>query len=321
MLSFTLVSRLASALLAIVFAAAALAADATGFLTSAYPGSHIGGQTTNNYVADFALLHSMPEVVADELQVKQLKKISGHLMVTQFDHRPDDSEVEIFASYRKALTQAGYRLDYVCPPGCLGTDIDWWKVIERYQPQLADQPKPISNIGYIAASKGGAYVSLLTGAGAVGDGPISLLAVLTAKSLDDGGVTVNADFATAEAIGQAITREGKVALYGIYFDSGKAELKPESAPLLAEIARLLAQTPQLQLYVVGHTDDSGDYQHNIDLSARRAAAVVDYLVKTAGIDASRLLAQGVGPLAPLASNSADSGRKLNRRVELIARLL
>lgn len=153
-----------------------------------------------------------------------------------------------------------------------------------------------------------------------GEGPISLLAVLMAKPLDDRGVKVNPDFATAEAIGQAIASEGKVALYGIYFDSGKAELKPESLPLLAEIARLLTKTPQLKLYVVGHTDDSGDYQHNITLSAQRAAAVVTYLVKAAGIDASRLLAQGVGPLAPLASNSADSGRKLNRRVELISRL-
>lgn len=319
-MSFTLVFRLAGALLVNVCAAAALAADATQFLTSAYPGAHIGNQTTNNYVADFALLHSTPEAVADAVQVKQLKKISGSLTVTQFDHRPDDSEVEIFASYRNALTAAGYQLDFICPPGCLANDNHWWNVVDRYQPQLADQPKPIVNIGYIAASKGSAHVSLLTGATVPGEGPISLLAVLMAKPQDDRGVKVNPNFATAEAIGQAIASEGKVALYGIYFDSGKAELKPESLPLLAEIARLLTKTPQLKLYVVGHTDDSGDYQHNITLSAQRAAAVVTYLVKAAGIDASRLLAQGVGPLAPLASNSADSGRKLNRRVELISRL-
>lgn len=154
-MSFTLVFRLAGALLVNVCAAAALAADATQFLTSAYPGAHIGNQTTNNYVADFALLHSTPEAVADAVQVKQLKKISGSLTVTQFDHRPDDSEVEIFASYRNALTAAGYQLDFICPPGCLANDNHWWNVVDRYQPQLADQPKPIVNIGYIAASKGG----------------------------------------------------------------------------------------------------------------------------------------------------------------------
>ena len=111
---------------------------------------------------------------------------------------------------------------------------------------------------------------------------------------------------------------GKAAVYGIYFDTGKAEIKPESEPALKEIAKLLQADPKLKLYVVGHTDNSGGLDYNMKLSKDRADAVVKALTGKYGIAASRLSAFGVGPLAPVASNQTEEGRAKNRRVELVA---
>jgi OOP family OmpA-OmpF porin len=124
---------------------------------------------------------------------------------------------------------------------------------------------------------------------------------------------------TAAQMQTALGQEGHVALYGIYFDTGKAEIKPESEPTLVEIAALLKAQPTLKLYVAGHTDDVGDAPANLELSMRRALAVVSELVTRRGIDGARLTAAGVGPYAPIAPNSSEAGRARNRRVELVYR--
>lgn len=121
---------------------------------------------------------------------------------------------------------------------------------------------------------------------------------------------------SVDEILQGIQNQGKVALYGIYFDSGKAEIKAESNQTLQAIQQFLQQHPTINLYVVGHTDYTGSLSNNISLSEQRAKAVVRALVER-GTDGKRLEAQGVGPLAPVATNSVDSGRQLNRRVELV----
>jgi len=75
---------------------------------------------------------------------------------------------------------------------------------------------------------------------------------------------------TADTMIEDITRTGRVAIYGIYFDTDRADIMPESEPTLEEIARLLRQNPDLSLYVVGHTDDVGALDYNMNLSQRRA---------------------------------------------------
>ncbi len=111
---------------------------------------------------------------------------------------------------------------------------------------------------------------------------------------------------------------GHIALYGIYFDTDKAVLKPESRPTLEQIAKLLASQPQLNVFIVGHTDSQGAYDYNLDLSKRRAEAVAAELVKSFRIAQARLRTAGVGLLAPVGTNATDAGRALNRRVELVA---
>jgi outer membrane protein OmpA-like peptidoglycan-associated protein len=124
--------------------------------------------------------------------------------------------------------------------------------------------------------------------------------------------------ADAAALSQSIAASGKAAVYGIYFDTGKSVIKPESNPTLDEITKLLKNSPQLQLYVVGHTDSVGTLETNLKLSADRAESVVKALVER-GISAARLKSAGVGPYAPAASNRTDEGKARNRRVELVER--
>ena len=115
----------------------------------------------------------------------------------------------------------------------------------------------------------------------------------------------------------SIAETGKVALYGIYFDTDSAKIKDASAPTMQEIAKLLADNPQLNLIVVGHTDNEGSYDYNMNLSQRRADAVSNSLVASYGANSSRLRSAGVGYLAPAASNTDETGKQLNRRVELV----
>jgi outer membrane protein OmpA-like peptidoglycan-associated protein len=123
--------------------------------------------------------------------------------------------------------------------------------------------------------------------------------------------------ANAAALFGGLTGSGHVVVPGILFDTGKADVKPESAPALDEVAKLLKQNPTLKVYVVGHTDNVGLLAANVALSQRRAASVVLALTTKYGISAIRLTAYGDGPYAPVASNDTEDGRTLNRRVELV----
>ena len=120
----------------------------------------------------------------------------------------------------------------------------------------------------------------------------------------------------ASAVGQGLDREGRVALYAIQFDTAKAEVKPESQPQLAELVSFLRGAPATKVLVVGHTDNQAGVDYNLDLSRRRAQAVVAALTG-AGIAGARMVPQGVGMAAPLASNDTEEGRAKNRRVELV----
>ena len=116
---------------------------------------------------------------------------------------------------------------------------------------------------------------------------------------------------------EGMERDGKFALYGILFDVGKSVIKPESAPALQEIIDYLTANPTVKIYVVGHTDNTGVFASNITLSKARAKAVKDYLVSKGKIAAARLGSDGVGSLCPVATNTTEEGKALNRRVEIV----
>jgi OmpA-OmpF porin, OOP family len=141
---------------------------------------------------------------------------------------------------------------------------------------------------------------------------LAQLVVVSADTMEKKMIFVNAD-----DMKQALHDSGKVAIYGLYFDTDKDTVKAESQPTLAEIAKLLNSDSSLRLHVVGHTDNQGKTDYNLALSRRRAANVVAELVSKYGISSSRLDAFGCGLYAPLASNEEEAGRTKNRRVELV----
>jgi outer membrane protein OmpA-like peptidoglycan-associated protein len=123
--------------------------------------------------------------------------------------------------------------------------------------------------------------------------------------------------ANAEAMGNDINATGHVSIYGIYFDTGKSEIKSESDAAISEIAKLLQNNTTLKLYVVGHTDNVGSFDSNMNLSKDRADAVVKALTGKHGITPARLSPYGVASLSPVASNDSEDGKAKNRRVELV----
>ena len=131
------------------------------------------------------------------------------------------------------------------------------------------------------------------------------------------GALAQAIVANAEVFSNDIKSTGHAAVYGIYFDTGKAELKPESKAALEEIAKFLKGNAGLKVNVVGHTDNVGGIDSNMKLSHARADSVVKALVSQYRIDAKRLKAYGVGSLTPVAPNGTEEGRGKNRRVELV----
>jgi OOP family OmpA-OmpF porin len=123
--------------------------------------------------------------------------------------------------------------------------------------------------------------------------------------------------ADAKSLMNEIKTTGHASVYGIYFDFDKADIKPQSEATIKEIAKLLQENEVLKLYVVGHTDNVGNFDYNMNLSKNRADAVVRELVTKHKISAQRLKAYGVASLAPVASNKTEEGRAKNRRVELV----
>jgi outer membrane protein OmpA-like peptidoglycan-associated protein len=123
--------------------------------------------------------------------------------------------------------------------------------------------------------------------------------------------------ASAAMFQSGLKASGHVEVPGIFFDTGKSDLKPESSAAVAEVAKLLAGDPAMKVYVVGHTDNVASLDLNTKLSQARAEAVVQALVTRHAIAAARLVARGAGPLAPIASNDSEEGRAKNRRVELV----
>jgi OOP family OmpA-OmpF porin len=121
----------------------------------------------------------------------------------------------------------------------------------------------------------------------------------------------------ADAMSGSLTDTGSVAIYGIYFDTAKSELKPESDAALGEIAKMLQEHPGLKVFIVGHTDMVGEAGVNVKLSQARAQSVVSALVAKNGVAGSRLVPFGAGPYAPVMSNKTEEGRAKNRRVELV----
>jgi OOP family OmpA-OmpF porin len=182
---------------------------------------------------------------------------------------------------------------------------------ERVLVGKSKDASPIYYYVFVTAYKDGNMPDRLR-ASVVKDCAIAQLTVVAPEKMEEKMAFVNAG-----EMSKSLLDEGKIALYGIYFDSDKDTLRPDSQPTLQEIAKLLSAEPKLNVEVVGHTDNQGKPDYNLDLSRRRAASVVHELVSKYGVATNRLGSFGCGFYAPVASNASEDGKAKNRRVELV----
>ena len=141
---------------------------------------------------------------------------------------------------------------------------------------------------------------------------VAVVDIVEGKPREKNMVTVE-----ASDMAQQISETGSVSLYGIFFDTNSATVKDDSEATLQEIAKLFQQQPDLNLLVVGHTDNAGAFEYNMNLSQNRAQSVVDELSEKYGVSKDRLVPVGVSYASPVSSNATEEGRALNRRVELV----
>jgi outer membrane protein OmpA-like peptidoglycan-associated protein len=153
------------------------------------------------------------------------------------------------------------------------------------------------------------------GAGAVGYDSQTQLLDLAAGDHGTAHFALKKHKESVADLKRQIQQNGTVAVYGIHFDTASAKLRPDSSTSLNQILELVRSIPASHWIIAGHTDNQGGADYNLGLSLARANSVVAWLAKH-GIDANRLTAKGYGLTRPVADNATDSGRALNRRVEV-----
>jgi OmpA-OmpF porin, OOP family len=281
-------------------------------LLSRYPGSTIQKQVAVDF-DEYALVLSAP--TNDEASFARVKKqaLEGKLTRTSYDMPDNASLLAAYRSYEQALAKAGFQTLFQCRHEACGST-DFWSDRALFTVGSKDRQY------YLAAKRGddsaATYVALHISQNGEGGFMHAQLDILEQQGMATGLIQADTR-TTTNSLDSALKTAGKASIYDLYFDTGKAELKPDSKPALDAIAQVLKAQAALKLYVVGHTDTVGVLSQNSELSQKRASTVVDTLVKQYGIAKERLSAHGVGPLAPIASNIDETGRSRNRRVELV----
>jgi outer membrane protein OmpA-like peptidoglycan-associated protein len=233
----------------------------------------------------------------------------GRVLLRRFTNPAGKSTLEILENYREALVAQGLVVEWECASRseCGNQSDGGWRSRNGMNLGVGGDVRYLTG----TLTLDGATVHVSVGV----ENRNHYVQVLQADAMATGQVAVT----DAEAMAAGIDATGKIALDNIYFDFGSAVLLPESDVAIAEIARLLSDRPELQVYLVGHTDSVGTLEANLTLSRQRAEAVVAALEGRFGVAARRAVPAGVGPLAPVASNASEEGRQLNRRVEIVAR--
>lgn len=271
-------------------------------LLTRYPGSRVESNTSKEF-AQYKLVTAFDQ----KTNAFSGPTLEGKVTRLVYGNPAQRSPLEIFRNYQSALAQAGMEILFQCAGEQCGPTFST-SAWNRYNGVMAFSGKDSHYLaGKLKTANAEAFVALMVGK------QRTQIDIVERKAMDTGLVTIN-----AQALAASIAREGRVSIYGIYFDTGKAALQPESKPALDEIALLLQQKPELKLHVVGHTDNTGTFAANLQLSKDRAAAVVAAFTNDYAIAATRLAAHGVGPLAPAATNATEEGRGKNRRVELVS---
>lgn len=251
------------------------------------------------------------------------KAVDGK-MRRQFCELPEGvSAYEVIKNYEKAIQSKGGTIIHLSRNAKRYTDEDSGETIRfiedlftigritRYNPysylQFPNYAQDYVS-GKISTAENDIYISVA--AAAIEKETYYTLVTVLAEPMDMDNVTLN-------VLDEGIANEGKIAIYDIYFDTGKSEVKEESSNALSIIANYLKENSDKKFIVVGHTDNTGDFNANVTLSNDRAKAVIEKLVTEYGIDQAQLIPYGVASVSPQMSNATDEGRERNRRVELV----
>jgi OOP family OmpA-OmpF porin len=285
-------------------------------MISRYEGSYIKFYESRAFDEYALFISDISTNKGIEGQPESVRWLEGDLTKILYVNPAERSVLEVFRNYEQALDSAGFETIFSCKAKECGS-YHFKNAMDGYIWLTSDDQR------YLAAKlpqqDGDIYVSLYVTSSGAGGGPdykraLTQLHIVKVEPMAENMVTVD-----ATAMAKGIGEEGKIALYGILFDTGKATIKPESGPTLEHITKLLADNPSLKIVIVGHTDNQGELAYNMDLSTQRAKSVEATLVSDYGIGNDRLSAWGVGYLSPVASNQSDAGRAKNRRVELVER--
>ncbi len=247
-----------------------------------YTGSIVTRRDEDGF-RSYSLVTAVNESGKTDEEALQTLKVEGNVIRLAYENPKERSPHEIYSNYRQGFEQGGFEILFACAARECGpafASSRWGRVtgLRYLSPDMR----------YIAAKS-------------TRDGQVIYVAVLVAKRRHQVEIVevepMESGLATIQVIGEGLMLNGRVALEGIYFDTDKATIKPESKRALDVIAGYLADNPSLNVYIVGHTDSDGETNYNLQLSRNRAAAVVETLVNRYKVQADRLAAHGVGPLA------------------------
>jgi outer membrane protein OmpA-like peptidoglycan-associated protein len=301
-------------------------------LLSRYTGSVIVAYLAKNYDDADLVAGKFKQQEEHVPPFEKILHVEGKITRIVYTYPKERSGLEVFRNYRAAIQSAGMTVLFSCEkatcdpsPDNFGTAMENYKINEENEtwPKSGDYTEPF-NYGrteprYILASHTRAdgavtYAAVYVVAPQNDENGGVLVEIVEPAAMETGKVSVNL---SADAMAKAIDTDGKVALYGLYFDTDRTELRADSKPSLDEIAKLLRQNPKLNVYVVGHTDNQGVFAHNLELSQKRSESVVRSLTVDYKIGADRLTAKAAASIAPVATNDTEAGRARNRRVELV----
>lgn len=238
---------------------------------------------------------------------------------------PGMTTLAVMAPLRDQVIAAGYEVIFECEARrCGGFDF-------RFGTDVLPEPHmhvDLADFRFLSAISGKEAVSILVSRSAssayvqitrVTEAPLAappaqaVLAIPQAPASPISGPVPADTLAIASALDQA----GFAVLDDLVFASGAAALAEGDYASLAAVASWLQANPDATIALVGHTDASGSLPANVALSERRARSVADVLIGRYGADRTRVTANGVGFLAPRASNQTEEGRQKNRRVEVV----
>lgn len=262
---------------------------------------------------------------------EEVIELEGRIRWDGFVGPSDASEIAVGRSYEAALAEGGFEMLFSCVGGecgdltsfltgrsfrymgepVPGISSGWgWKHYVRYNDRVRFYlAKRDDDEGVVHAL---VYISryaprdthMFIGQIIVESAPLNL-------------ETIEVGVLEADELQEGLEEAGRVVVPGIFFEFDSAELRPESHEALEQMAELMRNTPGMRVHIVGHTDNQGSFDYNLRLSEQRAQAVLQALANDYGIEAERMVANGVAYLAPITNNSTEEGREQNRRVELV----